>query len=152
VWRLIELKRAIWRLTEDDPSLSTLQQRLRELESLEDPIDRLLAEVEALANGHELGSPANENQLELFGRALDDTVDTDIHQVRQRDGVAYRGTWFDILTQMRERAGFSHETLFDFMRRMAERWHEQWGLEIPFNDPEVFLRAAILAGILKQEA
>jgi hypothetical protein len=34
---------------------------------------------------------------------------------------------------------------------MAERWHEQWGLEIPFNDPEIFLRAAVQAGILSYE-
>jgi Flp pilus assembly protein TadD len=151
VWRLIELKRAVWHMPEDDPRLAPLQQRLRELEALEDPIDRLLAEVEARANGNELAPMVDENQLELFGRE-GAVVDTEIHQVRQRDGIAFRGTWFEIVTQMRERSGFGHEPLVDFMRRMAERWHEQLGLEVPFNDPEIFLRSAIDFEILKQEA
>ena len=52
---------------------------------------------------------------------------------------------------MRDRAGFSHETLGHYMRRLAERWHEQSGEEIPFTDPEVFLRAAIAAGLIQLE-
>ena len=34
------------------------------------------------------------------------------------------------------------------MRRLAERWHEQSGVEIPFTDPESFLRAAAIAGLV----
>jgi hypothetical protein len=35
------------------------------------------------------------------------------------------------------------------MRRLAERWHEQSGAEIPFTDPEAFLRAALGAGLVR---
>jgi hypothetical protein len=38
------------------------------------------------------------------------------------------------------------------MRRLAERWHEQSGVEIPFTDPESFLRAAVSAGLIHLES
>ena len=62
-----------------------------------------------------------------------------------------RGTWHDIVRQMRDQAGFSHETIAHYMRRLAERWHEQGGVEIPFADPESFLRAAVEAGFVRLE-
>ncbi len=52
---------------------------------------------------------------------------------------------------MRDHAGFSHESAIHYMRRLAERWHEQSGVEIPFTDPEAFLRAAIAAGLVRLE-
>ena len=52
---------------------------------------------------------------------------------------------------MRDQAGFSHETLSQYMRRLAERWHEQLAVEIPFADPESFLEAAICAGVVYLE-
>ncbi len=64
------------------------------------------------------------------------------------DGHLFRGTWQSIVRQMRDQAGFSHESLSQYMRRLAERWHEQLGVEIPFADPECFLEAAIRDGIL----
>jgi tetratricopeptide (TPR) repeat protein len=151
VWRLIELKRALWRVEDDDPRLLPLRGRLEELERADDPIDRLLAEVEAGASGGLFGTLIDESQLELFARHVAGNADVRSHRVRQQDGVSFRGTWFEIVVQMRERAGFQHEGLVEFMRRMAERWHEQWGLEVPFNDPEIFLRAAVKAGILIYE-
>jgi Flp pilus assembly protein TadD len=151
LWRLIELKRVLWRLEDDDARLDPLKRRLEELERTDDPIDRLLAEVEAQVSGGLFSSIVDESQLELFGRQSAADSDVRTHQIRQQDGVSFLGTWFEIVVQMRDRAGFRHEGLVDFMRRMAERWHEQWGLEIPFNDPEIFLRAAVQAGILSYE-
>jgi tetratricopeptide (TPR) repeat protein len=151
VWRLIELKRVLWRLEDDDARLHPLKGRLEDLERADDPIDRLLAEVEAQVSGGLFASIVDESQLELFGRQAAADSDVRTHQIRQPDGVPFRGTWFEIVVQMRDRAGFRHEGLVEFMRRMAERWHEQWGLEVPFNDPEIFLRAAVQAGILSYE-
>jgi hypothetical protein len=51
--------------------------------------------------------------------------------VRLGTGGGCRGTWHEIVRQMRDHAGFSHETLAQYMRRLAERWHEQSGVEIP---------------------
>jgi hypothetical protein len=45
--------------------------------------------------------------------------------------------------------GFAHEPLVQFMRRMAERWHEQYGVEVPAGDPEGFLRSAARFGLLR---
>ena len=52
---------------------------------------------------------------------------------------------------MRDQAGFSHETVAQYMRRLAERWHEQAGVEIPFADPETFIRGAVQAGLIRLE-
>ena len=52
---------------------------------------------------------------------------------------------------MRDQAGFSHETLTHYMRRLAERWHEERGVEIPFQDPASFLRAAIRERLITLE-
>ena len=145
VWRIIELKRALWHLDAGDTRLAPWEDRLRELESLDDPIDHLLAEVEASMNGGVGGDPPDPSQLELFGVGRTESV---IRQVRSLDGQAYRGSWHGIVGQLRDQAGFSHETLSQYMRRVAERWHEQFGVEIPFQDPETFLRAALAANLL----
>ena len=149
VWRLMELKRTLWHMDEGDPRLGPWEQRLRELEGSDDPIDRLLAEVEL-----QMGMPDrgvyDPSQLELFERSPT-SVDRELHAVRLSDGHLVRGDWQAIVHQMRDRSGFSHESLAQYMRRFAERWHEQRGVEIPFTDPEVFLRAAIDAGLISLE-
>ena len=149
VWRIVELKRALWQLEEDDVRVSPWQTRLTELEAPQDPIDRLLAEVEAQANGVE-GPLMDPSQLELFERG-ERKGEVDRHRVRLADGHLFRGTWDEILRQMRDHAGFSHETLSHYMRRLSERWHEQAGVDIPFMDPESFFEAAIRARLLYLE-
>lgn len=151
VWRLMELKRTLWHLDSGDTRLFPWEQRLRELEDLEDPIDRLLAEVESRMGAGDGASYYDPSQLELFERSHSADADA-VHVVRLGDGHQMRGSWVDIVRQMRDHAGFSHETLSHYMRRLAERWHEQSGVEIPFTDPESFLRAAIAAGLVRQEA
>jgi Flp pilus assembly protein TadD len=150
VWRLMELKRALWHVESGDARLAPWEQRLREIEDLEDPIDRLLNEVEALVGGSSPTPPYDPSQLELFsGEAGPGGGTTRV--VRMSDGHQFRGTWHEIVRQMRDQAGFSHETLGHYMRRLAERWHEQSGVEIPFTDPESFLGAAISAGLVYLE-
>ncbi|MFW6200521.1 MAG: tetratricopeptide repeat protein [Gemmatimonadota bacterium] len=145
VWRVIELKRALWQIESGDARLAPWEERLEELESRFDAIDRLLAQVEAqvMASAGPLDDP---KQLELFERGL--AVDDAQHRIRSRDGHLFRGTWQEIVRQMRDHAGFSHETVGHYMRRMAERWHEQSGAQVPFQDPESFLRAAVEEGLL----
>jgi Flp pilus assembly protein TadD len=145
VWRIVELKRALWQLDAGDTRLAPWEARLRELEILDDPVDRLLAEIEAEANGGRGYLRPDPSQLDLFGVGAGDGVR---HQVRLADGQAFRGTWTQIVRQMRDHAGFGHETMAQYMRRMAERWHEQSGREIPFQDPVTFLKAAIAAQLL----
>lgn len=149
VWRVIELKRSLWHAESGDARLAPWENRLEELEARYDPIDRILAEVEARANQTLAWDVYDPKQLELFEKGAGS--DTRSHRVRSRDGHVFRGTWHEIVRQMRDQAGFSHEAVSHYMRRMAERWHEQSGAEIPATDPESFLRAAIEAGLVSLE-
>lgn len=149
VWRVIELKRALWEMEPGDARLVPWESRLEELESFLDPTDQLLAEIEASAGGAGPASAPDPGQLELL---LASSPEEDrIHAVRLQEGQILRGTWLDIVRQMRDLAGFSHEPINHYMKRLAERWHEQRGVEIPATDPSAFLRAAIRAGLLTLE-
>jgi tetratricopeptide (TPR) repeat protein len=152
VWRIMELKRALWHMEEGDARLAPWEDRLRELEGIADPIDQLLAEVEAgMGLAHlQAGGEIDPSQLELFEGPGDGPRGVRI-LVRNRDGAVFRGSWISVVRQMRESAGFGHETLVQFMRRMAERWHEVSGVEIPFLDPEAFLRQAADARLIVLE-
>ena len=147
VWRVIELKRALWQVEAGDHRLHPWEKRLNELEADLDPVDQLLAEIENQVNGrpHELYE--DPNQLELFK----ETAATQRYQIRLFDGHVFRGSWYEIVRQMRDYAGFSHETVLQYMRRLAERWHEQLNVRIPSSDPESFLRAAIDARLVTLE-
>ena len=147
VWRLMELKRALWHMDAGDARLEPWEARLSELEAMDDPIDRLLAELENRMGATDV-DPYDPSQLELFKQAESSGENPEANAVRLGDGHLLRGTWHEIVRQMRDQAGFSHETLSHYMRRLAERWHEQSGLEIPFTDPESFLRAAVGAGLV----
>ncbi|RMH13648.1 MAG: hypothetical protein D6701_12110, partial [Gemmatimonadetes bacterium] len=68
VWRIIELKRALWQMEDGDARLRPWEARLKELEDLQDPLDRLLAEVEAGAGSEDAGPVVDPSQLELFNR------------------------------------------------------------------------------------
>lgn len=148
VWRLMELKRTLWHLESGDPGLGPWEKRLRELEDLDDPIDRLLADIEARMGGRSPAGYLDPSQLELF----DGEPEADRSRlIRTADGYLLRGDWQEIVRQMRDQAGFSHESVSDYMRRMAERWHEEVGVDIPFTDPETFLRAAVEVGMIRLE-
>ncbi len=150
VWRLMELKRTLWHMESGDARLAPWALRLAELEELDDPIDRLLAEVESRMGSADPGAYYDPSQLELFERSQSRDEGRE-RVVRLSDGHQLRGSWQEIVRQMRDQAGFSHEALTHYMRRLAERWHEQSGVEIPFTDPEAFLRAAADAGLVRLE-
>ncbi|MBT8487302.1 MAG: tetratricopeptide repeat protein [Gemmatimonadetes bacterium] len=148
VWRLMELKRTLWHMESGDPRLTPWESRLRDLEELDDPIDRLLADVEARMGAHDPDGYFDPSQLELFEAAAKEDEE---RVIRTADGYLLRGDWHEIVRQMRDQAGFRHESVSDYMRRMAERWHEEFGIEVPFVDPEAFLRAAVEAGLIRLE-
>src|SRR5690606_9539235 len=86
LWRLIELKRALEGLQPGAPELAVWERRLQEVEGQEDPIDQLLAEVEA-----GLQPPDDESQPEIG------VMDHTPHRVQLPDGVVVTGTWQDIM-------------------------------------------------------
>jgi len=150
LYRLLELKADVLQWDMEDPRLGPWRRRLDELEQFDaDPVERLLAEVEARFGGPEsLWALRDENQLELFEESADPEDATRI-SVRLPGGVAFRGNWHEVVRQMRDEAGFRHETIQHFMKRLAEGWHERVGVEVPAMDPEAFLRGAAKAGLLQ---
>ena len=154
IWRLIELKRSVHNLDENDPELAPWQARLTELGDDLDDVDTLLVDLDPDAPAEE--GEGSRNQLEIFGALLtglagrDDEDDALPHQVVGDDGTSYEGSWEEIVTGMRdaERAEES-ATLEDFMKRRARSVFRQTGIQLPSHDAESFLRASARAGLLR---
>ncbi len=145
-WRLIELKRSVQGWDRDDPRLLPWRSHLATLEApQDDPVERLLLEVEARFSGHEVSPGRDSEQLELF-RAAEEGRRISL---RAQSGAVFRGTCPEILRQMRDAAGFSHEPVTHFMRRLAEDWHERYGVVVPMHDAVSLLRGAVGAGLLQ---
>jgi tetratricopeptide (TPR) repeat protein len=150
VWRVLELKRMITGIPEADERLRPWNDRLDELEIPEDdPLELLLAEIEDRASAESPWGLQDENQLELFGLPENEPWAPDLVYIRVPGGRAYRGTFHEVVRQYRDECGFSHESIHLFMRRMAERWHEQYGVKVPATDPEAFVRGAAACGLFR---
>ena len=157
IWRLLELKRSLHRLPDDDPELAPWEARLVALAGDPDPVDELLAEIEQrVADEEQSGA---QQQLELFGAMLDELAErrqraedpsADGHRVILRDGRAVEGSWEDIVRQMRD----AHEapaarSLQEYMRSEARRNFSLTGVVISTSDAESFVRGSADAGLLR---
>jgi Tfp pilus assembly protein PilF len=154
IWRLIELKRSVNRLPEDDPELKPWLVRLADLAGDADPIDLLLAEVEAA--GPDGTGSRDPTQLELFGtlrtelQAMHKQPRAEVHRVTTRDGLTYIGTWEDIVAEMRDNDdAFSGRPIQEFLAEAAARASALTGVTIPATDAESFIRGSADAGLLK---
>ena len=152
IWRLVELKKSIYRLADDDPELRPWDERLSELAESTDDVEEMLAEIEQRFNddGHDLP----QNQLELFGALLSDLAghrredDQAEHRV-QIGGATFEGSWHDIVRKMRDaQPTYSGRTIEDFMVIEAGLAYRSSGIEIPADDPERFIRGSADAGLL----
>src|SRR5256714_8670244 len=157
IWRLVELKKSVYRLPDDDPELVPWNARLNELAGDAAPEDLLLAEIEAMRPDGQISDP---RQLELFGTLLTELQgmknrggvagSVEIHRVSTAAGATYVGTWEEIVRQMKDDAiEWAGGSLEEDMEASAKRWRKQTGVAIPVNDPESFLRAAADAGVLR---
>jgi tetratricopeptide (TPR) repeat protein len=151
IWRLVELKKSTYRLTDDDPTLKPWDDRLNELAGDPDPIDEMLGEIEQRATGE--AEAEAKGQLELFGAMLADLSHQkqteQIHQVVGRDGRTYQGTWDEIVTQMRDASTQSAKPVLEFMQSEARRGLSLTGILISTADAESFLRGSADAGLLR---
>jgi len=104
IWRLIELKKMIYRLRDNDPELRPWEDRLRDLSGELDDIDEMLAEIEAKAM--ETAHTEAKGQLELFGALLSTFTDAkatpESHRIKTDDGNTFEGTWEEIVDKMRD--------------------------------------------------
>ena len=154
IWRLIELKKSVYRLPDDDPELVPWHHRLDELAGDAAPEDLLLAEIEAMGPDGQLRDP---RQLELFGTLLTELQGMkarsgpgDVHRVSMPGGATYVGTWEDIVRQMKDDAAeWARGSLEQYMAAAAHRGRKETGVAIPATDPESFIRGSADAGLLR---
>ena len=166
IWRLIELKKMVYRLRDGDPELKPWEERLKDLGGELDDIDEMLAEIEAKA----ADAAQNEarGQLELFGALLNTFTVTkvdsdeperagdaaaaapDSHRVTLRDGYALDGTWEEILEKMRAVNGEARgNSIAEFMASEAQRGQALTGVRIPTENAESFIKGSATAGLLR---
>jgi tetratricopeptide (TPR) repeat protein len=154
IWRHIELKKSIYRLPDGDPELQPWLARLGEVAGDPDPIDMLLAEVEAQQAD---GSVRDPHQLELFGTLLSELHamqkkpgQAEVHLVVTLAGHPIRGSWDEILLQMKAAdREWATGSLIDFMASHARRGQAETGVVIPTTDAEAFIRGSAEAGVLR---
>jgi Flp pilus assembly protein TadD len=152
IWRLIELKKAAYRLADDDPDLAPWQAQLEELNADADSIDEMLSEIESRVMGDGDDDADSKGQLELFGTLLAEMRDKKDgaleHSVMTRTGDMYTGTWDAIVAEMRDAAA-GGKSLYEFMLGEAARVQAQTGQKVPTDTAEAFLRGSAEAGMLK---
>ena len=104
IWRLIELKKMIYRLRDNDPELRPWEERLHDLSGELDDIDEMLAEIEA--KHMDAQQTDAKGQLELFGALLSSFADVkstpESHRIKLDDGNTFEGTWEEIVDKMRD--------------------------------------------------
>jgi tetratricopeptide (TPR) repeat protein len=156
IWRLVELKKTVYRLRDDDPELKPWNDRLVELAGEPDDIDEMLAEIEQRAFEEE--QQEAKGQLELFGTLLTDLADRkrdpeteqDVHRVMTREGHPFDGTWDDIVRKMRDaNTAYTGRSTQEFMITEARRGYSLTGVSIPTGDAESFIRGSADAGLLR---
>jgi len=154
IWRIVELKKSIYRLPTGDPELVPWRERLEELEGQLEPVDHLLSEVESVQPD---GSARDPTQLELFGtllvelRGMQQRRSSDeTHRVRTTRGITYAGTWDEIVLQMKmDDRDWSEISVSDYMEQIARRNRTESGVIIPAGDAESFVRGSARAGLLR---
>jgi tetratricopeptide (TPR) repeat protein len=151
IWRLIELKKSVYRLPDDDPELTPWHSRLGELAGESGPEDLLLAEIEAMGPDGQVRDP---RQLELFGTLLTELQGMkgrgEVHRVTTLTGITYVGTWDEIVRQMKDDAAeWADASVEDYMAASARRGRRQTGAAIPTTSAESFIRGSAEAGLLR---
>ncbi len=163
IWRLMELKKSVYRLKDDDPELKPWEARLIELTGDVDSIDELLAEVEQTVAEQESAAVIQaQTQLETLGTLLTglaqqqqaeatgaETIAPEgPHRVLMRDGSAFEGTWEEIVQALRD-ARDAGRPLDQYMATEARRHYGATGARIATHAPEAFIRGSADAGLLR---
>ncbi len=163
IWRLMELKKSVYRLGEDDPELKPWEARLAELSGEPDAIEELLAEVEqSFAEQEHAQLTQAQSQLETLGTlltglaqqqqaetAVADTIAADgPHRVITRDGGTFEGSWEEIVQALRD-ARDAGRPLDQFMAAEARLYYGATGMRIAAHAPEAFIRGSADAGLLR---
>jgi tetratricopeptide (TPR) repeat protein len=152
LWRIIELKRSLYKLDENDPELKPWDERLTELGAGLDDIDEMLMELDGAGAETAPAAESARGQLELFGSLLSTLAEkkevVDHHQVEVA-GSKYHGSWEEIVRRMRDAIGVPSNSMHEFMSELATHGYRQTGVRIPTDDAESFIKASATAGLLR---
>ncbi|WP_309672994.1 tetratricopeptide repeat protein [Gemmatimonas sp.] len=166
IWRLVELKKSVYKLDDTDGELKPWEARLIALADETDDIDDLLEEVEqSMMEQDAEGMPEAQGQLEALGSLLTGLVNqhqgeqaepasTDViaaatsHRVIMRDGSVFEGTWEEIVRALRD-ARDAGRPLNEYMAAEARRFYGATGKQVASDAPEAFLRGGADAGMLR---
>ena len=156
IWRLIELKRSLYRLEENDPELKPWDDRLSELSGDLDDVDTMLMELEPRSGADTApAAEAARGQLELFGSLLNSLVEQKEHtqepehQIIVQDGTQFGGSWEEIVRHMRDQRGNPAHSMEEFMSGVSQHGFRETGVRIPTHDAESFIRGSAVAGLLR---
>ncbi|MGK2935188.1 MAG: hypothetical protein ACSLFE_08100, partial [Gemmatimonadaceae bacterium] len=155
IWRLIELKKTIYRLREGDPDLKQWEDRIGDLTGEIDDIDEMLAEIESRAA--DAAETQARGQLELFGTLLSNLAgkkqepveSRETHSITVDERSQFDGTWEEILRQLQRARGSSQRSLQEFMVTEARRAYSLTGVRISTSSAERFIRDSADAGLLR---
>jgi Tfp pilus assembly protein PilF len=154
IWRLVELKRSLYHLDENDPELKPWDERLSELAGDIDDVDTMLMELDPRSGADTApAAEAARGQLELFGTLLSSLAEqrqAPEHQIIvESDGTGFDGSWEEIVRRMRDEKGNPSHTLREFMRSVSQHGFRETGIRIPTHDAESFIRGSAVAGLLR---
>jgi len=142
-WDIWTVRRLLEISDGQHPDAAAYAARLAELDGSDlDETDRILLEIEIAAD------------MDDSDTATPDAGPrpANTHRVRTADGNVYTGTWDEIVFRMRDELAAGEEPISEFMRRAAERVRKLTGRELPYDDPEAFVRASEEIGLLRIEA
>jgi tetratricopeptide (TPR) repeat protein len=127
LWRYIELKKTLYRLRDDDPELTPWLARLGEVAGEPDTVD--MTELQAMQKRPGTGEH---------------------HQVATLSGRLFRGTWEEILHEMKAAdREWSAASLQEYMLDLARRGATETGVVIPVTDAEAFIKGSAAAGVVR---
>lgn len=163
IWRLMELKKSVYKLTDEDPELRPWEARLVELAGEPDAIDELLAEVEqSFAEQEHAAMSQAQGQLETLGSLLSGLahqqqatgVSAEVmasegpHRIVMRDGSTFDGTWDEIVQALRD-ARSDGRPVDEYMASESRRHYGATGTLIAAHAPEAFIKGSADAGLLR---
>ena len=164
IWRLIELKRAAYKLEEHDAALKPWEDRLAELGGELDDIDELFIEIDSTLASDGGDVEVARGQLELFGTLLsslaehrtEDGIEAppfegDAHEILTPAGRQLTGSWEKIVQSLKDGdvEGLQDRSLAEFMARASKRAYRETGVRVPHHDVEQFVRGSADAGLLR---
>lgn len=163
IWRLMELKKSVYKLTDEDAELRPWEARLVELAGEPDAIDELLAEVEqSFAEQEHAALSQAQGHLETLGSLLSGfahqqqaaNVTADVmasegpHRIVMRDGSTFDGTWEAIVQALRD-ARSDGRPVDEYMASESRRHYGATGTLIAAHAPEAFIKGSADAGLLR---